>query len=443
MTTFDQQEQHVFGDQINADTVHINPSDGPKELMEYGRRAVAERLYQEAVGYFAAAIAKGARGSAPHYYLALALLGGRRPSRMGREAQQVMARVEEQLDKALQVDPDTGHAALLWAAIKRDHYAGRHDPGPSVSYLESLAGEVDPVHAAEIAPFLDSRENPLWNDAVAVAKAGIKEREPDVHRYFLRTPDLPATAGPQAIMAAGAAMVALALVLMLASLSTSAYFPLGILVGAGGAVLAVKGFRQYDALMSKYDREMAAVTGPTPDDEQMDRWLHFDKIGMLDHALRYVDRELDDLICEPQFVLSPALRTEEAVGDDGIRRFSRYKFVILLLGQSRISVFSCEWDFVRCVVSKADAFDFRYRDITALRMRQLHEAPQGSRLVITDDEGEESEVRFAKVFEMIIAGSDRIAVAIDVQEQNDDAELQPTGAAAAERLIRRQLDDAA
>ncbi|MEV4462468.1 hypothetical protein AB0J51_02475 [Micromonospora echinofusca] len=53
------------------------------------------------------------------------------------------------------------------------------------------------------------------------------------------------------------------------------------------------------------------------------------------------------------------------------------------------------------------------------------------------------EVRFAKVFMMIIAGTDRIAVTIDVQAQNTGAGLQPTGATAADRLIRRQLDDAA
>ncbi|RLK24168.1 hypothetical protein DER29_2065 [Micromonospora sp. M71_S20] len=442
MTTFDQRHQRVFGAQINADAVHINPSDGPEELMSYGRRAVAERLYKRAAEYFTEAIAKGAPGSDPHYYLALALLGGRRPSRMGREAQQVMARVEEHLGRALQVDPAAAHVRALWVAVKRDHYADRHDPGPSVADLEAGAGDIDPVHAAEIAPFLGNRENRLWKATVAVAQAGIEERKPNVRKYFVRTPVPPVTGGPQAMMVAGGIGLAVALILMIASLSESGYLCLAVLVGAGGIVLLVKGFSQYNALTSKYERDLAAAE-PKPSDEQMDMWLHFDKFGVLDHALRHLDRELDDLICEPQLVIGPASPTEQAVGKDGIRRFSRYKFVILLLGQTRISVFSCEWDFVKCIVSNADAFDFRYKDITGLRTRQLHEAPQGGRLVITDDHGKEMEVRFAKVFEMIIAGTDRIAVTIDVQAQNAGAGLQPTGATATERLVRRQLDDAA
>ncbi|MGI5215143.1 hypothetical protein [Plantactinospora sp. CA-290183] len=49
-------------------------------------------------------------------------------------------------------------------------------------------------------------------------------------------------------------------------------------------------------------------------------------------------------------------------------------------------------------------------------------------------------MRFARMFEMIIAGTDRITVTIDVQRDGRGAELQPTGATATERLIRRQLD---
>ncbi|MBQ1072535.1 hypothetical protein KBX06_05035 [Micromonospora sp. C31] len=442
MTAFDQRHQRVFGNQINADAVHINPSDGPAELMGYGRRAVAERLYKRAAEYFTEAIAKGAEGSDPHYYLALALLGGRRPSRMGREAQQVVARVEEHLGRALQADPAAAHVRALWAAVKRDHYADRHDPGPPVGDLEAGAGEIDPVHAAEIAPFLGNRENRLWKATVAVAQAGIEQRKPNVRKYFVRTPVPPALGGPQAMMIVGGVGLAVALIFMIASLSETGYLCLAVLAGTGGVVLLVKGFARYNTLTSRYERDLAAAE-PKPSDEQMDMWLHFDKFGVLDHALRHLDRELDDLICEPQLVIGPASPTEQAVGRDGIRRFSRYKFVILLLGPTRISVFSCEWDFVTCIVSNADAFDFRYKDITGLRMRQSYEATQGNRLVITDHDGKEMEVRFAKVFEMIIAGTDRIAVTIDVQAQNAGAGLQPTGATATERLVRRQLDDGA
>ena len=56
---------------------------------------------------------------------------------------------------------------------------------------------------------------------------------------------------------------------------------------------------------------------------------------------------------------------------------------------------------------------------------------------MTGDDGKEMEVRFAEIFEMIIAGTDRIAVTIDVQAQNAGAGLQPMGATATERLVPR------
>ncbi|WP_431934758.1 hypothetical protein [Micromonospora sp. RP3T] len=441
MAGYDQRNQRVFGAQINADTVIAGVTTSPDELMGYGRRAIAEGLYPKAVEFFTEAIAKGAAGADPHYYLALALLGGRKPSRMGSGAQRTMDQVDEHLGRALQIEPTAAHVRALWIALKRDHYADRIDHGPSVAELQAGLGAVAPVHAAEITPFTESREDPLWQATLAVARAGIEARRPNVHRYFIRTPNPPLLGTAKTMMIIGGVLAGLGLVLLLIALKETALCCLAVPLGIGGAVMLVKGFQEYTSLTSAYQRDLAA-SQPKPTDEQMDLWLYFDKFGIRDHALRHLDTALDDLVCEPQLVIGPASPTQQARGQDGVLRFSRYKIVILLLGQSRISVFSCEWDFIRCIVSNTDAFDFRYRDITGLRMRQLHGVTEGSQLVIKGEDGRDVPVHFNKIFEMIIAGTDRIAVTIDVTEQGTGTGLQPTGATATERLIRRQLDEA-
>ena len=73
-------------------------------------------------------------------------------------------------------------------------------------------------------------------------------------------------------------------------------------------------------------------------------------------------------------------------------------------------------------------------------MRQPHDATAGNTLVLINEDGSHTEVSPAKIFEMIIAGTDRIAVIINVEHENPQSVQQPTGAAAAEKLIRRQLD---
>ena len=225
------------------------------------------------------------------------------------------------------------------------------------------------MHAAEIAPFLGNRENRLWQATVAVAQAGIEERKPNVRKYFVRTPVPPATGGAQAMMVAGGIGLALALILVLASLSESGYLCLAVLVGVGGLVLLVKGYGEYNAPTLSIQRDLAAAE-PKPSDEQMDGGA----------ALRQVRRSRSRLpaprppvnwtiwICEPRLVIGPASPTEQAVGKDGIRRSRGTSSSSWSLDMTRISVCSCEWDFVKCIVSNADAFDFRYKDITGLRM---------------------------------------------------------------------------
>ncbi|MGI5215142.1 hypothetical protein [Plantactinospora sp. CA-290183] len=302
MTDHDQRYQRIFGTQINADTVHVRSSASADELLGYGMRAIAERLYPKAVELFTEAIAKGATGADPHYYLALALLGGRKPSRLGTQAQEIVPRVEEQLRRAIEHDPNAAHAYALWAAVKRDHYADRLDPGPPLAGLEARARTVDPVHAAEIAPLVSTQENPLWQAALTMARAGVEARRPNVHKYFVRTPNPPDLTGAQALMVTGGIGVLLAFVLTLVGIAdtdSAGLLCLSVPMGIGAVYLLGKGGIRRAALGSAYARALSAAE-PKPTDEQMDLWLHFDKFGLLDRALGNSDRSLDDLICEPQ-----------------------------------------------------------------------------------------------------------------------------------------------
>lgn len=252
----------------------------------------------------------------------------------------------------------------------------------------------------------------------------------------------PSQLGAQIRMALGAAGLVFALVLLIVATSSEDNALLlcpAVLLGLGAAVLGVKGAVAYFGASSAY-RDAVARSEPRPSDTEMDRWLQLDKFAVLDNALRSFGRPQSDLLCEPQMVIGPASPAQRAVGRDRVQRFSRYKVVVLLLSERRMFAYSCEWDFIRCVISDVDSFDFRYSDITGIRMRQPLDATAGSVLVLTDEGGRQHEIKPRRVFEMIVAGTDRIAVIVDPATDEADSIQQPTGAAAAERVIRRQLD---
>jgi hypothetical protein len=441
LSVWHQQGQTVAGDQFNVDSFHTG-THSPDEFLSFGIRAVRERLYAEARSNLDRAIAMGVGRAEAHYYLALALLEGIKPSRCERDPDLLVRQVEEQLGRAVQIDGDCGHAYALWAAVKRDHYRGMPEPEPSSEWLNSRVGDIDPAHLAEIAPFFDAPGDATWNFIMASAQRGTQERQPTAYKYFMPVPVPSALTGLQVMMALGVAGVFLAIIMVAAAAMDQENALLvcpAVFLGVGGAVLGGKGAAGFFGARSAYAKAVAR-SEPRPTDAQMDRWLQLDKFALLDSALRNLDRSLDDLICEPQVVVGPASPSQRAVGRDGVQRFSRYKVVVMMLAKRRVSVYSCEWDFLKCIISNADSFDFRYSDITGIRMRQPHDATAGNTLVLTDDVGRQIEVSPSKVFEMIIAGTDRIAVIIDVAPADGGSLQQPSGAAAAEKLIRRQLD---
>lgn len=441
MSTWNQHGQHVGGDQFNVENLHSG-THTPQQLLIFGTRAVRERLYPEAKSNLEKAIAMGVQHADAHYYLALALLSGVKPSRSEKDPESLVPQVEEQLRRALEIDDTCGHAYALWAAVKQDFYRDRPEPEPSSAWLRAQAGDVDPAHLTEIAPFFDSPGDETWNLIMRSSQRSTQERKPTAHKYFLPIPVPPSLTGPQVMMVLGGIGVFLGFLLLIgaaADQDNSLLVCPAVLVGIGGLVLGVKGALRFFGARSAYARAVAK-SEPRPTDGQMDWWLQLDKFALLDCALRNLDRSLEDLICEPQMVIGPASPSQQAVGQDGVQRFSRYKVVVMLLAKRRVSVYSCEWDFVNCIISNADAFDFRYSDITGIRVRQPHEATAGNTLVLTDSAGREVEISPSKIFEMIIAGTDRIAVIIDAAPSGTQSVQQPSGAAAAEKRIRRQLD---
>ncbi len=441
MSTWHQEGQHVGGDQFNFENFHTG-SHSPQQLLAFGQRAVRERLYQEAEKTLKEAITQGVHHADAHYYLALALLGGVKPSRCEKDPDLLVRTVEEQLQRAVEIDESCSHAYALWAAVKKDHYQQRAEPDPSSEWLRSRAVNVDPAHLAEIAPFLDEPGDPMWRLIMTAAQRSTQERKPNAHKYFITVPSPPPLTSYKIRMALGGIGLLTAFIMFIVSASNQESAPLAcpaILLGIGGAVIGGKAALRFFSARSTYLKAVED-SEPRPTDAQMDWWLQLDKFALLDSAMHNLDRKPGDLICEPQMVIGPTSPSQQAIGRDGIQRFSRYKVVVMLLAKRRVSVYSCEWDFVRCIISNADAFDFRYSDITGIRMRQPHGTTAGNTLVLTDGTGEEREIYPSKIFEMIIAGTDRIAVIIDVASNDAGSLQQPTGAVAAEKLIRRQLD---
>lgn len=93
------------------------------------------RLFAEAQSYFERAVKLSPESAAAHYYLALALVGGKRPKYLSPDD---CAQVEHHLTVAAQIDPEDSKYFYLLAIIKYDFYFTNGLRSRSPSYDELL-----------------------------------------------------------------------------------------------------------------------------------------------------------------------------------------------------------------------------------------------------------------------------------------------------------------
>lgn len=148
-------------DQFNIENLHLTPSATGQELLNKGLQLLNQRNYRQAISVVNDAIKIDPSLSNTHYYLAIALLGGKRPRKVD---EWTIRDIEEALNVAIHRDANSSRCYMLWAIIKHGFYDmnGFIENPPTSTQLFSLGESIQAEDAREILFHLDDNSNPYW-----------------------------------------------------------------------------------------------------------------------------------------------------------------------------------------------------------------------------------------------------------------------------------------
>lgn len=144
-----------------GDNVYQSLSPSGEELLSKGVQLLNQRAYLEAGSLLKDAIKTEPSLSDAYYYLAIALLSGRKPRKID---VWTIKDIEEKLNAAIHGDAKSSKYYALLAIVKHGHYAMNHliEKSPTSAQLFSLGESIQAEQAREILYHLDDPSNPYW-----------------------------------------------------------------------------------------------------------------------------------------------------------------------------------------------------------------------------------------------------------------------------------------
>jgi hypothetical protein len=140
----------------NADT--INNYAGPKyDFRVLGTRALHSKHYERAVSHFSSALMDNPSDADLHYYIALALLRGRRPNR---QSKQNLEDITRHLGEAASLP----HAMVLYALVIEDYNLTWQQYTSIPAALVKLTRAVDGERRREILGHVPAPEARIWKE---------------------------------------------------------------------------------------------------------------------------------------------------------------------------------------------------------------------------------------------------------------------------------------
>lgn len=140
----------------NADTIK-NYAGTRYDFRVLGVRALHARHYEQAVSHFSSALMDNPSDANLHYYIALALLHGRRPNRQSR---QNLEDVKRHLEEAAPLP----HAMALSALVIEDYSLTWRQYTSIPEALVQLTRTVDREHRREILGHVPAPEARTWQE---------------------------------------------------------------------------------------------------------------------------------------------------------------------------------------------------------------------------------------------------------------------------------------
>jgi tetratricopeptide (TPR) repeat protein len=134
MTGYDQRNQHV-NTQFNVNVQGSQPSD-PDVLLNQGIQLLEAKSYQQATDLLRATIKADPSLASAYYYLALALLKGKRPKILQRSQ---IEEIDQLLCTAISMGDFDGTVQWFRVLLRHDYYSGNrmNCPPPSVPEIIS------------------------------------------------------------------------------------------------------------------------------------------------------------------------------------------------------------------------------------------------------------------------------------------------------------------
>lgn len=140
MTNYDQRNQRV-NRQVNKFNLNIqsHSEPDPTMLLNQGIKLLEANAYQEAINAFRATIETGHASSDAYYYLAIALLKGKRPKLLNRSE---VEKIDQLLNAATAMGDSDGTVLWFRALVRDDYFNGNgitNYPPPSVNDIITTA----------------------------------------------------------------------------------------------------------------------------------------------------------------------------------------------------------------------------------------------------------------------------------------------------------------
>ena len=215
----------------------------------------------------------------------------------------------------------------------------------------------------------------------------------------------------------------------------------GMVIVVPGIIICFWGGVEFLWARSKRrQRLLAAAAGPRDEEVQ----------ARLDHGLGYVrDRSLaalglsdEDLVSDLLTIVAPVLWSIEGVdsgdllfrtGSDGCARFGVYSVAIIALTERQLSIFSCEYNFIRHAVLNEKTCEYHYSDIVSVSTGEQPSSrrlPSGERLTTVQE------------FRVSIPSGEAIRIAVDapqIRRMTGAATFPASGSERAVQAIRAML----
>jgi hypothetical protein len=143
-----------------GDNIYQNEVDG-KSLFNKGLQLLSRKAYQDVISLMSDVIKTDPSMSDAHYYLAIALLRGRKPSKID---QWTIQSIEDNLKAAICGNNTCSKYYILWAIVKYGHYTMNSfsEKTPNSEQLFNQGGNIRPEQAREILFHLNDPKNKYW-----------------------------------------------------------------------------------------------------------------------------------------------------------------------------------------------------------------------------------------------------------------------------------------